>query len=208
VSDVGEAGQRDGSPAGRASLVAAWVLGGAGAAVVLWAAGETWARGKAPSAAGSLLPVSVSGKAVTGLPDALALVALAALVAVFAVRGVGRVVLCGLLTLCGAGATGTAAAGAFATGSLNAAAAKASGLTGTTARDAAHTGWPWIAVLGGVLLFACGVLALLRSRAWPAMSARYERDGASRPRAARRTPDPEHPAELWKALDRGEDPTA
>jgi uncharacterized membrane protein (TIGR02234 family) len=186
--------------------VAGLAAGAVGAAVVLWAAGETWARGKAP-AAGSLLPVSVSGKAVSGLPDALAVVALAALVAVFAVRGVARGVVSVLLALCGAGTVWAAAAGAVATGPLNAAAAKTAGLTTATAQDVTHTAWPWIAVLGGVLLLTSGVLAVARSASWPAMSARYERDGSPKPRAARRAPDPEHPAELWKALDRGEDPT-
>ncbi len=196
------------SAVGRRSLGAALSLGVAGAAVVLLAAGKTWATGAAP-AAGGLLPVSVSGKAVTGLPDALALVGLAALVAVFAVRGAGRAVVAALLALCGAATVWTAVAGAAGTGALNAAAAKASGLTGTTVRHAAHTGWPWIAALGGLLLLAAGLLALVRGRSWPAMSSRYERDGSPRPRrAATRVPDPEHPGELWKALDRGEDPTA
>lgn len=40
------------------------------------------------------------------------------------------------------------------------------------------------------------------------MSGRYERDGTPRPRKAARTaPDPDRPEDLWKALDRGEDPT-
>ena len=46
------------------------------------------------------------------------------------------------------------------------------------------------------------LLAVVRGASWPAMSSRYERGSA-----ARRAPDPEHPGEIWKALDRGEDPT-
>lgn len=196
------------APAGRRSLAAALLLGAVGAAVVLLAAGKTWATGSAP-AAGGLLPVGVSGKAVTGLPDALALVGLAALVAVFAVRRIGRVVVAVLLALCGAGVIATAVTGASGSAALNAAAAKASGLTGTTVRNVAHTGWPWIAALGGLFLLTAGLLAVLRGHSWPAMSSRYERDGTPRPRrAARHVPDPDHPGELWKALDRGEDPTA
>ncbi|MYV65334.1 TIGR02234 family membrane protein, partial [Streptomyces sp. SID2131] len=41
-----------------------------------------------------------------------------------------------------------------------------------------------------------------------AMGGRYERAGA--PRAGRKAPaatDPDRPEDLWKALDRGEDPT-
>ncbi|MDI5963195.1 TIGR02234 family membrane protein [Streptomyces sp. SL13] len=200
---------RDAAPSsGRRSLTAALVLGAVGAAVVLFAAGETWATGSAP-VAGAHEPVSVSGKAVTGIPDALALVGLAALVAVFAVRRTGRVVVSVLLAVCGAGVLWTAVAGASGTGALDAAAAKASGLTATTVQHASHSGWPWVAAAGGLLLLCSGLIAVARGGSWPAMSSRYERDGTPRPRRApRKAPDPEAPGEIWKALDRGEDPTA
>ncbi|MEU6170720.1 TIGR02234 family membrane protein [Streptantibioticus parmotrematis] len=192
---------------GRRSLAAALVSGAAGASVVLLAAGKTWATGST-LAAGSLIAIKASGKDVTGLPDALALVALAALVAVFAVRGAGRVVVSALLTLCGAGTVAACVAGASATGALDAAATRASGLSDSTVRHAAHTGWPWIAALGGLLLLAAGLLALARGAAWPAMGSRYERPGGPRAgRPGRAAPDPENPGEMWKALDRGEDPT-
>ena len=197
--------------AGRRSLTLALLLGAVGAAAVLLAAGKTWATGSAPLTGGGLVPVRVTGKTVSGLPDALALVGLAALLAVFSVRRTGRLVVSALLTLCGAGVIWTAAATSSGTAALNSAAARASGLTDTTVRHVAHTGWPWAAALGGALLLAAGVTALLRSHTWPAMSARYERDAApGRPaaRTPRTAPDPDHPGELWKALDRGEDPTA
>ena len=38
------------------------------------------------------------------------------------------------------------------------------------------------------------------------MSGRYERDGTPRPRKAEPV-DPDRPEDMWKALDRGEDPT-
>ncbi len=186
----------------------ALALGAVGAAVVLFGAAETWAEGTA-RVAGSRVAVSVSGKTVSGLPDALALVALAALVAVLAVRRTGRVVVAALLTLCGAGVVWTAVAGASGSGALDHAAARASGLTAATATDVTHTGWPWAVAFGGLLLLAAGIMALAGRASWPAMGSRYERSGAPRPaRAARRAPDPESPGELWKALDRGEDPTA
>ncbi len=194
--------------AGRRSLAVALLLGALGAALVLLATGKTWSTGTAPSA-GSTVPVGVTGEAVTGLPDALALVGLAALVAVFAVRRVGRLVVSVLLALCGAGTVAACVGGAHDTRALGAAAAKASGLTGTAVQHVGHTGWPWVAAAGGALLLLAGVLAVARGAAWPAMSNRYERsDGPRAPRAARRAPDPEHPGEMWKALDRGEDPTA
>ncbi|AEW93532.1 MULTISPECIES: TIGR02234 family membrane protein [Streptomycetaceae] len=191
----------------RASLAAALLLGAAGAAVVLLAVGKTWATGLAP-AVGGTVPVHAGGKAVTGLPGALALVGLAALVAVFAVRRVGRLIVSVLLALCGAGVIAAAVAGAADTSAVNDAAARASGLTSTTAQHIAHTGWPWITALGGALLLLAGLLAVARGARWPGMSARYERAGARPAPRPRRAPvDPDHPGELWKALDRGEDPT-
>ncbi len=92
-------------------------------------------------------------------------------------------------------------------GALNAAAATATGLTHATARHAASTGWPLVAFAGGVLMLVAGLLALRYGPHWPAMSSRYDRgDG----RARVRTPapvDPDRAEDLWKALDRGEDPT-
>ncbi len=191
---------------GRRSLAAALLLGAVGAGLVLLAAGKTWATGSAASAGGPL-PVSVSGKDVTALPDALALAGLAALLAVFAVRGAGRVLLSALLTLCGAGTVAASVSGAGDTTALRQAAAKVSGLTGTAVEHTGHTGWPWVTAAGGVLLLLAGVAALLCGGAWPAMSGRYERPGAPATRS-RRAPDPDRPEEMWKALDRGEDPTA
>ena len=70
-----------------------------------------------------------------------------------------------------------------------------------------HTAWPYVAAVGGLLLLLAGLLALRYGRLWPALSGRYERDGTSRPRKTRPAADPDRPEEMWKALDRGEDPT-
>ncbi|MCT7355272.1 TIGR02234 family membrane protein, partial [Streptomyces sp. 15-116A] len=87
-------------------------------------------------------------------------------------------------------------------------AAEAAGDTSATVEVLSHTAWPYVAAVGGLLLLLAGALALRYGRLWPAMSGRYERDGT--PRARRRTApvDPDRPEELWKALDRGEDPTS
>ena len=182
-----------------------------GAAVVLVAAGQTWARGSAAFQS-SLIKVSATGSETSGLPSALALVGLASAVAVFAVRGVARKVLGLLLALAGAGALVSALVSATGSGALDDRAARAVGLTRATATGVGHTGWPWAAALGGLLLLFAGLLVVARGRDWPGMSSRYEAPGAAgaaapgRGRAAA-TPGPETPADLWKALDRGEDPT-
>ncbi|MES4833623.1 TIGR02234 family membrane protein, partial [Streptomyces anthocyanicus] len=69
-----------------------------------------------------------------------------------------------------------------------------------------HTAWPYVAAVGGALLLLAGLLALRYGRQWPAMSGRYERSGA--PRRRPQTVDPDRPEDLWKAIDRGEDPTS
>ncbi|MEU4211506.1 TIGR02234 family membrane protein [Streptomyces sp. NPDC026206] len=196
-----------GGRAARRSVATALLLGAAGAALVLLAGGRTWSEGTAPVAQGSSVPEQATGQDITALPGALAIVALAALVAVFAVRRAGRAVVAALLALSGAGVVAAALTGAGDTAALEEKAAKASGLTQASIDNVSHTAWPWVAVAGGVLLLLAGLLALRYGRHWPAMSGRYERDGTPRPRRTRTAPDPDRPEELWKALDRGEDPT-
>ncbi|MDT0265033.1 TIGR02234 family membrane protein [Streptomyces sp. DSM 44915] len=189
--------------ASRRALGVALLSGAAGAAVVLISAGQTWGEGNAQGG-GAELPVTASGSAVSGLPSALALVGLAALVAVFAVRGTGRVVVASVLALSGAGALGSALLGAGDTEALDRAAAEMLGITDVAVTSISHTGWPWFSALGGLLLLCAGLLALSYGRQWPSMSSRYERNGR---RAGRRGGDPERPEDIWRALDRGEDPT-
>lgn len=217
----------DGFGTARRALALTLLGGAAGAAVVLIAAGQTWGEARA-GAAGAELPVTASGSAVSGLPSALALVGLAALVAVFAVRRTGRRIVAAVLTLSGAGAIAAALLGSGDTAALRRSAAEATGLTEASVTAISHTGWPWVSALGGMLLLTAGLLALGYGRYWPAMSGRYERPGRSgrpgRPGGAGRDGRarggrpagatggagdryPERPDELWKALDRGEDPT-
>uniref|UniRef100_A0AAU3H5H0 TIGR02234 family membrane protein n=1 Tax=Streptomyces sp. NBC_01401 TaxID=2903854 RepID=A0AAU3H5H0_9ACTN len=195
------------SAGSRRSLAAGLLLGAAGATVVLLASGRTWAEGDA-AVGGGTLPLSADGQDVTGLPAALAVVGLAALVAVFAVRGGGRMVVAALLVLSGLGAALSAYAGASDSAALNEQAAQTTGNTSATVDALSHTAWPYVTAVGGLLILLAGLLALRYGSRWPAMSGRYERDGTPRPRKAARTaPDPDRPEELWKALDRGEDPT-
>ncbi|MFF9348591.1 TIGR02234 family membrane protein [Streptomyces sp. NPDC014734] len=191
----------------RRSLAAGLLLGAAGATVVLLASGQTWAEGRAAVGGGSL-PLTADGQDVTGLPAALAVVGLAALVAVFAVRSGGRLIVACLLALSGLGAGLSAYRGAFDSAALDEKAAQTTGDTSATIQALSHTAWPYVTAVGGLLILLAGLLALRYGRLWPSMSGRYERDGTPRPRRAARTaPDPDRPEDLWKALDRGEDPT-
>ncbi|MFI6346883.1 TIGR02234 family membrane protein [Streptomyces sp. NPDC050560] len=190
---------------GRRSLAVALLLGSAGAAVALLATRQGWTEG-AVAVPGGDFPLTAKGSDVTGVPAALAIVGLAALVAVFAVRGAGRLLVAGLLALCGAGTVAAAVIGATDGGVLDDKAAEVSGDTAATVHALSHTAWPYAAAVGGALILLAGLLALRYGSGWPGMSARYERDGAPRRRRSRPV-DPDRPEDLWKALDRGEDPT-
>ncbi|WP_406389406.1 TIGR02234 family membrane protein [Streptomyces sp. NBC_00887] len=195
------------SAGSRRSLGAGLLLGAAGATVVLLASGQKWAEGTA-AVGGGTLPLTADGQDVTGLPAALAVVGLAALVAVFAVRGGGRTIVAGLLALSGLGAGLSSYAGASDSAALDEKAARTTGNTSATIDALSHTAWPYVTAAGGLLILLAGLLALRYGSRWPAMSGRYERDGTPRPRkAAPAAPDPDRPEDLWKALDRGEDPT-
>ncbi|WP_030748278.1 TIGR02234 family membrane protein [Streptomyces griseus] len=191
---------------GRRSLALALLLGALGATVVLLSAGQIWAEGTA-SVAGGSVPVEADGGTVTGVPTALAIVGLAALVAVFAVRRAGRTLVAGLLALSGAGAALAAFLGASDSDALDAEAARISGDTAAAVAGLTHTAWPYVTAGGALLILLAGLFALRFGKSWPAMGGRYERSGA--PRTPRRAAagDPDRPEDLWKALDRGEDPT-
>ncbi|QPP11017.1 TIGR02234 family membrane protein [Streptomyces bathyalis] len=195
----------------RRALALALLCGAAGAALALLASGQVWSHATASFAQGEL-PVKAKGGDVTGLPSALALVGLAALVAVFAVRRAARILVAALLTLCGAGTGAAALLGAADSGALEEKAARASGLAHAGIETVHVSAWPYVSAAGGVLLVVAGVFALRYGPAWPSMSgsARYERTGRTprRPRGTAPEPvDPDRPEDLWKALDRGEDPT-
>ncbi|MFJ4363656.1 TIGR02234 family membrane protein [Streptomyces chartreusis] len=193
--------------AGRMSLAVALLCGAVGAAVALLATRQRWSEGTA-TVAGGPFPLTAKGSDVTGVPASLAIVGLAALVAVFAVRRAGRFMVAGLLALSGAGTVAAALLGASDSTALDEQAARASGDTSATVQALTHTAWPYVAAVGGALLLLAGLLALRYGRLWPGMSGRYERNGTPRPRRkAEAADDPDRPEELWKALDRGEDPT-
>ncbi|MEV8371971.1 Trp biosynthesis-associated membrane protein [Kribbella sp. NPDC056861] len=54
---------------------------------------------------------------------------------------------------------------------------------------------PWLALAGGIALVAAGIVAALTAHRWRRATQRYERDPAVTP------------ADQWKAIDAGEDPT-
>ncbi|MFS8522148.1 MAG: Trp biosynthesis-associated membrane protein [Micromonosporaceae bacterium] len=194
---------------GRPGLAATVLACAAGAALVLLAAGRTWAVRVAdrPAPLPDARTALTGGDLVAWLPS-LAWAALAAAAALPAVRGHARRGLGGLLAVAGA------------------AMAVAAGVAGVRAGSPA--GWPALATVGAAAVAAAGGLALTASGDWPALGARYERRGAAPPDRGATAPDglnrtardghggsaPDggtfagRERQLWEALDRGEDPTA
>jgi len=193
----------------RRSLAVALLLGVLGASIVLVAVGKIWMNGEADIGGGASRAVSATGQQVSGLPGSLALVGMAAFAVVFAVRGARRVAVSALLVLCGAGTVTVALRSLDNPTTLDAAAATTTALTNAAVSGITATAWPLISATGGALLLAAGIIALVRGRAWPGMSDRYDREGAEGRPGKPKAPvlDPDRPEDLWKALDRGEDPT-
>jgi uncharacterized membrane protein (TIGR02234 family) len=208
--------------AARRELAAVLVLAAAGSVAALAAAAGHWLIVTAPRR--PPLPdvtLALTGRSVEPLVPALGLVGLAGLVALVATRGWGRLAVGGLLTAAGAvvavralarlaGPDPAAARALVVDAGRAGAVAPGTAVTATPVR-----GWPLLAALGGLALLAAGVGVLLRSRRWPAMSARYDRPTGNAPAAAPPAPrvppervGPQRPDAVWDALDRGHDPTA
>ncbi|MET9857424.1 TIGR02234 family membrane protein, partial [Streptomyces sp. NPDC006450] len=117
-----------------------------------------------------------------------------------------RLLVSALLALSGLGAGAAALANADGRRALDAQAARTTADTAAHVAGLTHTAWPYVTAAGGALILLAGLLALRFGSTWPTMGGRYERDGSPRPRKAA-VVDPDRPEDLWKALDRGEDPT-
>lgn len=176
---------------------------------VLVSYGATWVVALIPVFAGSAdqsapaREVALSGRDLAPLGAAMGWVGLAAIAALLATRTWGRRVTGAVVLVAGgaAGVTGVAFAltevasgggGTFVAAALGEESAAA-------ATSVSITAWWVLAVLSGLAMLVCGMLALLDGPAWPRLGARY-----SRPDSATTTPSA---AAAWDALDRGEDPT-
>ncbi|GGP08080.1 Trp biosynthesis-associated membrane protein [Nonomuraea glycinis] len=177
----------------------------AGCLLVLLAAGRAWVT-DARDPGGLAEMVSPTGGDLSPVLTPLALAGLAGVVAVLAAKGAGRRVIGALLALCGLGA----ALGAWAAtdeAGVRTWLREHNVLAGTVSQTASATWdtvviWPVLAGLGGVLMLAGGIAAVVRGGGWAGMSDRYERTPA--PAAPQASDD----RALWDALDRGDDPTA
>lgn len=181
-------------------------LGLVASAAALWGASEAvWYRVSATVAGRPEQLVDFTGAQVRPSFGGVALLALAGVAGLVAAAGPLRRAVGALLALAGAVVAGAAVlsllVSPFASdgGSLSPA---PPGVTVDSLRLAPTetTPAPWLAVLGGVLLLAVGLVVLVRERRLPRLGARYAAPGA-RPAPT----DPDRAA--WQDLDAGRDPT-
>jgi uncharacterized membrane protein (TIGR02234 family) len=165
-----------------------------GGALAMLASAQPWWRGPGEAAA-----VKFTGSQVTGgLSQALAMVALVGTLLVLVLRTRGRRLIGGVLVLVGLGVA--LVAGLWMQPRTDVIRSQVSTLD---AFNPATTVWPWICVLAGALIVAGAALTMITAGNWSAAAEHFQA-GSNK---AQLNPTDE-PAELWKAMDAGVDPTA
>jgi uncharacterized membrane protein (TIGR02234 family) len=168
-----------------------------GGALAMIGTSQPWWR-----AAGEGVVVRFSGTEATGgLSQALAIVALAGTLLMLALRTCGRRVIGGLLLLVG---VTIAAVGGFRR-QPNADTVRTE-VREVSLADAFHvdaTAWPWVFAVSGVLVAVGAALTMITGGTWPSGSNRFQAGPSNAEASAS-----DDPAELWKAMDAGLDPTA
>lgn len=170
----------------------------AGGALALIASAQPWWRGVADGVGGPGVGVKFTGSQATGgLSQALAIVALAGTLLMLVLRSRGRRILGGALVVVG---IAVALVGALWMQPRPDAVRSQLGHVGVlNAFGPTATAWPWIFALAGSLIATGAALVMITAATWPAASDRFQ-PGAQ-------LTSSEEPAELWKAMDAGLDPT-
>jgi uncharacterized membrane protein (TIGR02234 family) len=167
-----------------------------GGALALVGSAQPWWRADSQG-----VVVKFSGtQATTGLSQALAIVALAGTLLLLALRTRGRRVVSALLLLVG-GAIAIVG-GLRLQPSAEAVRSQVREVSLTDAFQLTATVWPWVFALSGVLVAGGAVLTMITASAWRSAPERFQ---AGLVKAEGSASD--DPAELWKALDAGVDPT-
>lgn len=181
-----------------------WLWAALGVALLLVSSGQTWVSGTVVDPVLGGTQVRATGGGAGGTLVAGALLAgaafLAGLVGSRPVRLASAVCLVGGAVLAGVPAVRSLSAPGEVTAQV---AAELPGSVGSTVliEDPVASAWPWVALLGAVLVLASGVLRLLGAlRARPV----DETERAAEARASRRE---QRAVDPWEELSRGQDPT-
>ena len=221
-------GTRRPAPGARREYLLTLLAGAVGAAVVLLAARQGWAR--VVTIEPRPLPasrVAVRGQDLVPAAGALGLASLAGLAAVLATRGLARRVVGGLLAAFGVAIAASVAlpvtAAQVRSAAVGATTAQASSVTGGSTVGSGTTPgtggsgvagltlashvemaafpWRWAVLAGGLLVIGTGLMVAWRGARWPVMSSRYDQPASRKPSSAA------DPASLWESLSQGLDPT-
>jgi uncharacterized membrane protein (TIGR02234 family) len=146
--------------------------------------------------------VKVTGtEATLGLSQALVIVVLAGTLLLLALRTRGRRLVGALLLSVGLGMALTGALRRQPNPEAVRSQVPEAGLV--DALNLSATVWPWVYAISGVLIAAGAAVTMITAGGWPSRSERF------RPQSSRAESDiADDPAELWKAMDAGVDPTA
>ena len=167
-----------------------------GGALALVGSAQPWWRADSQG-----VVVKFSGtQATTGLSQALAIVALAGTLLLLVLRIRGRRVVGVLLLLVGVAIA--IVGGLRLRPSAEAVRGQLREVSLTDAFQLTPTVWPWVFALSGLLVAGGAVLTMITAAAWPSASDRFQ---AGLVKAEGSASD--DPAELWKAMDAGVDPT-
>lgn len=175
------------------------LLGLAASGAVAVGVTRTWVRAEGTVEGMPRLVAEVPGSDVSSLVGALGLACLAAFGAVVATRGWVRVVVGGLVVA----AMGTVVVLTVWAGDSTALATEALAAKGWAggAVDTQTVGWRWLVAFAAAIGAVCGAVVTRFGRDWTTMGERYDA-----PTEQRRS-DPTSEADVWKAIDRGDDPT-
>ncbi|MBA3264896.1 MAG: Trp biosynthesis-associated membrane protein [Nocardioidaceae bacterium] len=213
---------------GSKGYAATLVVGLLGATAVAISAGQTWVKATAEQPHLPALEVSVAGSELSSLPGALGLVLLAAFGAVVATGGRPRQVI-GLAIGVSAGIVLLLAVRPGEISQSVEAALSARGWMGGS-YDTATNVWRWLVAAGAVLCAVSGAATAALGANWPRLGSRYDspqraepsqgeplsvEESASNPSAPEDHTSPHgllaeeeiSDADMWRALDRGHDPT-
>lgn len=165
---------------------------------------RTWAEADVKAQGLAAAKISVTGGDAQPLVPALAIVVVTAALAILAAgprlrRVVGAFTM--VVSVVAVIVVPRSGSGSLAD-AVRSAAEKSPAYTGPSSiGDTSHAPWDLLTIAAFVLALALGAVTLRYSRAWPTMSSRYDAP-TSRP-----TPDDPTGTDMWKAMDRGDDPT-
>lgn len=199
------------APVRSGSYAAALIAGLSGGVAVVVGVSHPWFRATASPDGLPRITATVDGADVAPLAAALAFVVLAGFGAVVATGGRLRRAVGVVIVVCAATILVSALVAGSSTGLLESSLADHGWSGGTYQRE--FVVWRWVVIVGAAVCVIAGLAVARQGHRWATMGSRYEAP-AAREREMQATETADVPledslseADLWKAIDRGHDPT-